>query len=180
MKTLTSLTILIVILTSASFSQIKEGEHLLGGSLGFWTRGSTPILGVNYEYILPKAGIGNFGAGGIIRYWNYVRKYDDNSQYEYTNLVVAGQFNYNFSEIGTGVFVPYVGLVAGFNNVSEKYVAYNQTSIIGKEAEYKSGFIVWGQTGFRYFFSPKIAGSVRLGLGNLDFSTIELGIDYKF
>ncbi|MEO8513006.1 MAG: hypothetical protein ABI543_05575 [Ignavibacteria bacterium] len=36
------------------------------------------------------------------------------------------------------------------------------------------------QGGFRYFFSSKIAGAVRLGLGNYHLRAVELGIDIKF
>ena len=159
-------------------SQFKTGGHYIGGSIGFWVKGSTPILGANYEYGLPQDNIGIFGIGGIFRYWRYS---EDTKEYkqEITNYVAAGQVNYHFNRITNGKFSPYVGLVIGFNNATTKYTAFDKNSIIGKPTEYKNGLILWAQGGFRFFFTPKIAGTVRLGLGNLDFSTIELGIDYK-
>ncbi len=159
-------------------AQFKNGGHYIGGSIGFWVKGSTPILGVNYEYGLPQDNIGLFGIGGIFRYWRYTEDSKDFKQ-EITNYVAAGQINYNFNRIANGKFSPYIGLVIGFNNATTKYTAFDKNSVIGKPTEYKNGLILWGQGGFRFFFTPKLAGTVRLGLGNLDFSTIELGVDYK-
>ena len=42
-----------------------------------------------------------------------------------------------------------------------------------------SGFWLWAQAGLRYFFSPKVAGVLRIGAGNFNFDVIELGVDFK-
>ena len=54
-------------------SQLKYGDHLLGATLGFSTKGSAVIWGVNYEYEfadtkLNQESIGCFGGGAPWRY----------------------------------------------------------------------------------------------------------------
>jgi hypothetical protein len=164
-----------------SYSQLKNDNHLIGGSLGFSSYNSNAILGANYEYQLPQSGVGILAVGGMGRYWNFSEKIIDNTaQIEYTNLAVGSQLNYNFNQIGKGTFIPFVGIVVGYNNVSTKYTSYNGKDLIGYDQKYKSGIFLWGQGGMRYFFNKKFAGSVRLGLGNFDLSTVEFGLDYRF
>lgn len=180
----------LLFLCSSAYSQVNYGEHILGPSIGFWVKGSSPIIGFNYEYELPQAGIGNIGVGGIARYWTFNEthtKIDSvNKKYtftvKYTNIFLGGQINYNFNMIGDGRFVPYGGLVLGFNNVNDKYTADSvgvPHVLKSYDKAYVNGLLIWVQGGFRYFFTPRLAGTVRLGLGNIDFSTIELGLDFK-
>jgi hypothetical protein len=172
-----------VIFVSGSFSQLRNGHSVLGATFGFSSKSSSIILGTNYEYMLPQSGVGLFSVGAMSRYWTASEELSDKSgKFEYTNFAVAGQMNYNFNQIGKGTFVPFVGLVLGFNSVGSKYTSFNNStnSIIGYEQKYKNGLFMWGQGGMRIFASRKIAGVVRLGLGNFDLSTIEVGFDYKF
>ncbi len=164
-----------------NYSQLKEGNHLAGVTLGFSSKSANVIFGGNYEYELPPAGIGIFGIGAMTRFWTYSEDILNKTvNLKYSNITLGGQVNYNFNQIASGKFVPFVGLVVGYNNVSTKYTAYDNVSIIGYDQTYKSGLFMWGQGGFRYFFTKKAAGVLRLGLGNFDLSTIELGFDYKF
>jgi len=175
------LTSVLLLNLTQNYSQLKEGNHLLGATLGFSSKSSNIILGANYEYELPQAGIGIFGIGAISRYWTYSEEILNNKgKLKYTNFTLGGQLNYNFNLISGGKFVPFVGLVLGYNNVSSKYTSYDNSALIGYDQTYKSGLFMWGQAGFRLFFSPKAAGVIRLGLGNFDLSTIEAGFDYKF
>ena len=163
------------------FSQLKNENHLLGGTLGFSSKNSHVILGANYEYQLPQSGVGLFGAGAMVRHWSFSEKLNDNiGQFDYSNTALGGQLNYNFNRIGTGVFIPFVGVVLGYNHVSTKYTSYNGVDLIGVDQTYKSGIFMWGQGGMRYFFNKNFAGSLRLGLGNFDLSTVEFGLDYRF
>lgn len=170
----------ILLISITSHSQIKENQHLGGACIGFWVHGSSPTLGLNYDYQLKQAGVGIFSIGGIFRFWSYTEKFSDGDEREYKNVVFGFQSNYNFNEIGNGTFVPYVGLVLGYDNIGTKYTKYDTSSIIRHDARYNSSIQLWAQAGFRYFFNPKLAGTFRLGLGNLDFSEIELGVDYRF
>jgi hypothetical protein len=174
-------TVIVIFLVTASTSlaQLKYSDHLAGGSIGFSNKTTTPILGANWEYQLPQAGLGMFAVGFLGRYWGATDRFATGDVQ--SSVVALGlQINYNFNLIGSGKFVPFVGMVFGYRNATTKYKAYNNTSVIAYDQQFKTGFLLWAQTGFRYLLSRQVAGSVRLGLGNLDFSTVEIGLDYIF
>ena len=165
MKTAIYSMIFLLVLIASSQGQLKERDNLMGGTLGFWARNSSPTFGFNYENEVTQAGIGTIGVGALLRYSNY-----PNDRLErFSNIFLGGQANYNFNQIASGKFVPFLGIVLGFYSS-----APNGTSL--KE----NGLWAWGQGGMRYFFSPAVAGVVRFGLGNFNFNALELGIDLKF
>jgi hypothetical protein len=168
--------ILLLLLTVCSFAQLKEKDNLLGPSLGFWPSGSAPTFGANFESQLAQLGIGTISLGGVFRYTTFRNDFPFNNYWNYNFYTIGLQSNYNFNEIGDGRFVPFVGLVLGYNNVNASYVTYNG---VVYSSGYSSGFWLWGQLGMRYFFSPRVAGSVRFGLGNFNFNTIDIGLDFK-
>jgi hypothetical protein len=168
--------IVLLLFTVSSFAQLKEKDNLLGPSLGFWPSGSAPTFGLNYEYQISQVEIGTISLGGVFRYTTFRHDYPDNDYYDYNFYTFGFQSNYNFNQIGDGKFVPFVGLVLGYNSVSESYV--NSNGYIYTSG-YNSGLWLWIQFGMRYFFSPRVAGSVRFGLGSFNFNTIELGVDFK-
>lgn len=165
MKTTIYSIIFILSLAAASYGQLKERDNLMGGTLGFWARNSTPTFGFNFENQITQAGIGTIGLGGLMRYSNF----QNNDRERFSNTFLGGQANYNFNQIADGKFVPFMGVVLGFFSSSP-----NGTSL--KE----SGLWAWGQAGARYFFSPSVAGVARFGLGNFNFNALELGVDFKF
>jgi len=150
---------------AVSSAQLKDGDNLMGGTLGFWAKNNTPTFGFNYENQVTQAGIGSIGLGVLLRYSTY----PDNRQERFSNVFVGGQANYQFNQIASGKFVPFLGVVLGFFSSSP-----NGSSL--KE----SGLWAWGQAGGRYFFSPAVAGVFRFGLGNFNFNALELGVDFKF
>lgn len=170
---------LIIILTLTTFSQLKEKDNLLGGSLGFWAKGEVPMFGINFESQLTQAGVGTLGLGGIFRYYTFTNHYGNGDSRKYSFSSVGAQLNYNFNQIGDGSFVPFVGLVAGYNYVNNTYTDVTRNAVYITDVSYTSGAWVWGQFGMRYFFNPKVAGTMRLGIGNNDFNTLELGVDFK-
>lgn len=157
--------LLLIIIAATSYSQLKERDNLMGGTLGFWARNTSPTFGFNYENQVTQAGIGTIGLGALLLYSSY----PDDRLERFSNIFVGGQANYNFNQIASGKFVPFLGLVLGFFSSSP-----NGNSLKS------SGLWVWGQAGMRYFFSPSVAGVVRFGLGNYDFNALELGVDFKF
>jgi len=176
---LTAFIILLLVLTSTGFSQLKKGDNLLGPSIGFWTYNSVPTFGANYENQIADLGdVATFGLGGIFRYtgWTDNYNYDPPYNVKYTYLIFGAQGNFNFNHIGDGKFVPFAGLVLGYDavsyTVSEPGISYGASST--------SGWWLWAQAGMRYFFTPKVAGVVRLGAGNFNFDVLELGVDFKF
>lgn len=171
--------LVVAALTQISFSQLKENDNFLGGSLGFWAKGNVPLFGANFEANVVQAGIGTIGVGGIFRYYTFTNVFRNGDSRRYSFTSFGAQGNYNFNQIGDGKFVPFVGMVLGYNNVNHTYTDVSRNAVYITDISYTSGAWLWAQTGFRYFFSRSVAGSVRLGLGNNDFSTLELGLDFK-
>ena len=170
----------IMCLAASSFGQLKERDNLLGATLGFWLKGSVPTFGVNFEHQLTQAGIGTISLGGIFRYYSYTYNYPNSDSRRYAFSSFGVQSNYNFNQIGDGKFVPFLGLVAGYNSVNQTYTDFTKRGVYVSDITYTSGAWIWGQAGMRYFFSNNIAGVARLGLGNQDFYSLELGLDFKF
>jgi|SRR4029453_6331036 len=150
---------------ASTHAQLKERDNLMGGTLGFWAHNSTPTIGFNYENQITQAGIGSIGLGTVLRYSNY----PGNAPERFSNIFIGGQANYNFNQIASGKFVPFLGVVLGF---------YSSSPNGGSLKE--NGLWAWGQGGMRYFFSPAVAGVVRLGLGSFNFNTLDLGVDFNF
>ncbi len=164
--------------SSIGFSQLKERHNLLGPTIGFWFYNSVPTFGINYENQVKQLGeTGVLGVGGIFRYTGW----SDESAYwkwSYSYVTFGAQANLNFNKIGDGKFVPFVGLVLGYNSVSAS-ITY-KTSGYSSTAGYSSGFWTWGQAGARYFVSPQVALVARVGLGNFNYYALELGADFRF
>jgi hypothetical protein len=173
------LVFLSLMVLSAS-AQLKERDNLLGGSLGFWAKQNVPTFGINYENQVTQAGIGTIGIGGVFRFYSYSYNYSNGDSRKYSFTSFGFQANYNFNQIGDGKFVPFVGLVLGYNTVSSTYTDVSRNAVYINDYAYNSGMWVWAQVGMRYFFSSHVAGSVRLNGGNYDFNTLELGIDFRF
>ena len=171
--------LLIISTASINYSQLKERDNLLGPSIGFWAYNSVPTFGANYEYQAAQFGdVASLGIGGIFRYTAWTDNYTNPDIYstKFTAITFGAQGNFNFNHIGDGRFVPFVGLVLGYESVSYSFSNnYNNYS-----AAYGSGFWLWAQGGARYFFTPKVAGVIRLAAGNLNFDVLELGVDFKF
>lgn len=180
MKKLAFITIFLMITVISAPAQLKEGDNLLGGSLGFWAKRNVPTFGISYENQIVQAGIGTIGIGGVFRFYSYSFNYSNGDSRKYTFSSIGFQSNYNFNQIGEGKFVPFAGLVIGYNNVSSTYTDVSKNAVYINEFAYSSGAWVWGQVGMRYFFSSNVAGSVRINGGNFDYNTLELGVDFRF
>lgn len=159
------------------YAQLKDGDNLLGPSIGFWAKPNVPVFGLNYEHQMTQLGdVASLSLGGVFRYSSFTETFP-NTDYNTYNYVTFGvQSNLNFNQIGNGTFVPLVGLVLGYNNVN--FTQVNKHGEINSQS-YSSGYWLWLQFGMRYFFAPKVAGVVRLGAGNYNFNVIELGVDFK-
>jgi hypothetical protein len=157
---------------------LKAKDHLIGTSLGLWMHSSSAILGVNYEKQLGQLGGGTAGLGLVLRVWSYLEKYSS-AEVSYSNTFLGAQGNYNLFRVTNADFIPFGGMVFGYNFISDRYKRYDDISVIAYDKTYKSGILYWVQAGMRYFMHPKVAGSLRLAVGNHDFSVLELGVDIK-
>jgi hypothetical protein len=166
-------------LIGSTHGQLKEHDNLMGGTIGLWAHNNSPIFGLNYEHQFSQLGdIAVISLGGVFRYSTFKNFYSDQIDYDnYTFTTFGIQSNLNFNNIGEGKFVPFVGLVLGYNNVSYSFISHNG---IVYTSSINSGLWLWGQAGIRYFFSPNVAGVLRFGAGNFNFDVIELGVDFKF
>ncbi len=158
-------------------AQVKENDDLLGPTIGLYTGPAVPSLGLNYEHQLSQLGdVATISLGGVFRYTSFKNNYPDQNYYQYDYITFGLQSNLNFNQIGNGKFVPFVGLVLGYNIVNSNYVNHNG---VVYSASFNNGFWLWGQAGMRYFFSPKVAGVLRFGAGNFNFNVVEIGVDFK-
>ena len=155
------------------FAQFTPERHYLGPSVGLSFLGSAPQLGVNYEYSMVVQDFGTIGIGGIFRYWGYSEDYH-HGKWSYSNVMIGAQGNYHF-KLNTDKFDPWAGLVLAYHGGS--------VSWDGPHAGYASpshgGFFLGLQGGVRYWFTPTLAGTARLGFGTLSYGSLEVGVDFK-
>jgi hypothetical protein len=177
-KYIFTLAFLIISLSSLN-AQLKDGDNLLGVSVGFWGKGNVPTFGINFESQITDVPSGTIGIGGLFRFYTLSNSYSNGDSWRHTFTSLGFQSNYNFNQIGEGKFVPFVGLVLGYNNVNSTFTDVSRSGIYVSESSYSSDAWLWAQLGFRYFFSPRVAGALRVGAGNNNFNTIELGVDFK-
>jgi len=172
------LTFIAVLLCTGDISaQINEGETIMGASIGVNASPGEPSVGFNVENQVTSLGnAATLGLGGILRYSAF-RDGPPYYYYDYSYLTLGAQTNVNFNTIGSGKFVPFVGVVLGYNFINSKYVS--RDGVVYPVNSRSSGMWLWGQAGFRYFFSSKFAGGIRLGSGNFNFSVLELSFDFK-
>ncbi|RFM24321.1 MAG: hypothetical protein D0433_04665 [Candidatus Thermochlorobacter aerophilum] len=127
---------------------------IAGAGLGLDGFGGLPIVGQLEFGVGPKIGIGRFGVGALAGiYFNPGA----------TAVMVGGQGNYHF-DIPT---VPELDLYAGLNLL----IGFAGSRFGGSSTGVGLGLNV----GARYFFTPLVAGFLRLGWG-LSIATI--GIDF--
>jgi hypothetical protein len=78
-------TFILALAISMNFSQLKEGEHLLGPTLGFWSKPNVPTFGANYEYQISQLGeAGTISIGGVLRFTSFRYTYPFNDYYDYS------------------------------------------------------------------------------------------------
>jgi len=163
------------------FGQFDLNKHVLGPSVGFSFLGSTLQFGINHEYSidLNNLGIsssGKLGVGGIFRYWKYSENFT-HVDWDYTDILIGIQTNYHFYMSNENLD-PWFGIIMAYDFGSSKSKIKTIGFLIGKETH--GGFWVAANAGMRYWVKENIALSIRIGFGNLSYSALDLGFDYKF
>jgi len=174
MKKLLGIVVLALFIYGNSSAQFTPEHHYLGPSIGLSFLGSVPQFGVNYEYGMDLQNFGRVGIGGIFRYWSYNEDFFD-GHWSYTDILIGLQGNYHF-KLETDKFDPWLGLTLAYDagSVSWDGPGGNFTSpTVG-------GFFIGANAGARYWVSPTIAISARLGFGSLSYGGLDLGVDFKF
>lgn len=166
----TIIILFLLLIPQTAKAQFTAGKSYLGPSIGYAFLGSTPDFGASYEYGLKLQNFGTVGIGGIFRYWGY-----STIDWKYTDILIGAQGNYHFVTKGSK-FDPYIGLVLAYDAGSVSYS--------GPFGNYLSptygGLWLAAQGGARYWVSPTIAISGRIGLGTLGYSGVDFGVDFKF
>ncbi len=154
---------------STSNAQFAAEHHFIGHSIGLSFLGSTPEYGLNYEYGVDLQNVGTVGIGGLFRYWGYNETY-----WKYTNILIGAQGNYHF-KIPDSKLDPYVGLVLAYDIGS---TSWKDQELAGFSAS-AGGFWAAIQVGGRYWLTPTLALTARLGFGSLSYGALDVGVDFK-
>ncbi len=175
MKKLLSILVLLLFAYGNSNAQFTPMHHYLGPSIGLSFLGSTPQFGVNYEYGMDLENFGRVGIGGIFRYWSYSEDYYY-GKWSYTDVLIGAQGNYHF-KLDNDKFDPWVGLTLAYDAGS---VSWDGPSGYNYSSPTYGGLFIGADAGARYWVSPTIGISARLGYGSLSYGALELGVDFKF
>lgn len=164
-----------ILFTSTANAQFESNKNYLGPSIGFAFLGSTPDFGASYEYGINMENFGLVGIGGIFRYWGYSESYFG-GDWKYTNILIGAQGNYHFA-VSNDKLDPYAGLVLAYDAGS---VSWSGPSGYNYSSPTYGGLWLAAQGGLRYFVSPTIAITGRIGFGTLGYSGLDFGVDFKF
>lgn len=180
MKNILIIFLLCILLVAQSNSQLAKQTSYLGPSIGFYFYGSTPIFGLNYEYTLQDGfGDGILGIGGLFRYWSWSTDegvwFGEKWGWTYTDIMFGVQANYHF-KLTNSKIDPWLGLSLAYDAASVKYkgpAGFNYTSPTW------GGMFFGANAGIRYWFTPKLAGALRFGLGSMSYSAFDIGVDFR-
>lgn len=171
MKTFNKISILLVFFIISNISaQFQVGKSYLGPSIGFFFEGSTVQFGANYEYGMKWKDVGDIGIGGIFRYWSWSAGY-----WSYTGIAIGAQANYHF-KVSDKKWDPFAGITLSYNvGTADWDGAYNW----GETSSY--GGLYFGlHGGARYWVSPTLAIVGRIGFASSSYSSLDVGVDFKF
>lgn len=127
---------------------------ILGVGLGIDGYGGLPLFGQLEFGVGPKVGIGRFGVGALGGIF-----FTPGASY----AVIGGQGNYHFDIVS----VPELDIFLGLNLL----IGFAGSRFGGASTGVGLGL----NAGVRYFFTPTIAGFLRLGWG---FSLATIGVDF--
>lgn len=175
MKQLLSVLLLALLFTGFINAQFTPNKNYLGPSIGLSFLGSTPQFGANYEYSMDVQNFGRVGIGGILRYWSYSEDYFAGG-WKYTDILIGAQGNYHF-KLDTDKFDPWIGLTLAYDAGS---VSWDGPSGYNYASPTYGGFFIGANAGARYWVSPTVGLSARVGFGSLSYGGLDLGVDFKF
>ena len=154
------LVFMVLFVTSLTFGQYAVGKNTGGafigvGGGGLSGTGGVPI-GIEYNfYNIEK----NIQVGAMAAYSSTSEDFSV-GKWKYSNIIIAAQANYHFSP--GNKFDPFAGIALGYDIASSSTEYKSGYSSFSGSAS--SGGFVWsGQVGCNYWFTPKLAGQIRLG-----------------
>jgi len=177
MKKSLVLFIAVALFSSLSFAQFKSSQASFGATIGFGGgglsgEGAVPI-GLEYNFYEYNKNVqvgGYFGFAGTTEELNFGTS---KGKWTYTNIIIAAQGNYHF--FPGEKFDPFVGVTLGYNVASATWEWDPKPANAIDPTVTAGGVVYSGQAGFNYWFSPKLAGQVRIGY----FPYLGVGITYN-
>ena len=135
-------------LAAAGPAEFSKGNFFLTPQVGFGSWGGSIPFGVNAEYAITE----NIGVGGTVmaQFWS-------DTWGSMSWITVSAEANYHFIKLAADKLDLYVGAGLGYGIYS---VSYASGYIIGGTGS--SGLTLEPILGGRYYFSPKMAISLRI------------------
>jgi len=135
-------------LSSAGVKEFSLGHFYLTPQVGFASWGGSLPFGANAEYALTE----NIGIGGTVmaQFWS-------ETNWTESWITLSAEVNYHFIKLMADKFDLYVGAGLGYGIYS---VSYKNNYNVGGGGS--SGLVLEPILGARYYFSPKMAASLRL------------------
>jgi len=140
------------VLASAGPAEFNKGKFYLTPQIGLSSWGGSIPFGANGEYAISE----NIGVGGTVmaQFWS-------EPYWKESLISIAAEAYYHFLKLNVAKLDLFVGAGLGYSVVS---VTYDTGFTTGSDAS--SGLNIWPLVGARYYFSPKMAFSLRL-IGSL-------------
>jgi hypothetical protein len=140
--------VIVAAVASAGTKEFSLGKIYLTPQIGFSSWGGSIPFGANVEYAMNE----NIGIGGTLmaQFWS-------ETYWSESLISIAAEVNYHFIKLNAEKIDLYVGVGLGYSIVS---VSYNSGYSTGSSAA--SGLNLQPIIGARYYFSPKMAASLRL------------------
>ncbi|MGA2587071.1 MAG: hypothetical protein ABSF88_08620 [Candidatus Aminicenantales bacterium] len=140
--------VIVAAVASAGTKEFSLGKFYLTPQIGFSSWGGSIPFGANAEYALNE----NIGIGGTVmaQFWS-------ETGWSESLVSIAAEANYHFIKLNAEKIDLYVGAGIGYSVVSFSYSSGISTGFSGS-----SGLNLQPLIGARYYFSPKMAVSLRL------------------
>jgi outer membrane protein W len=135
-------------LASATSKEFSMGHFYLTPQIGFGSWGGSIPFGVNAEYALTE----NIGIGGTVmaQFWS-------ETNWKESWITLSAEALYHFIKLAADKFDLYVGAGLGYGIYSVSYSGMYSSGASGS-----SGLTLEPIVGARYYFSPKVAVSLRI------------------
>jgi hypothetical protein len=151
-------------------AQFEINKQYAGPTLGLAFVGSTLLIGANYEYGIKFEDFGEFGVGGVFRYWSFHEDY-----WSYTDILLGAQGNYHFKMKNKKIDT-WSGLILAFDFGFSNWEGPNFNH---EESSY-GGFWIALNGGIRYWVTSRIALVGRIIYGQYSSGGLGIGFDYQF
>lgn len=167
-----------IFISSNIFGQFKSVDKYIEPVVGFSFLGSAIQYGINYENTFMINSEHKVGFGVVTKYWKYSENID-NIETSYVIFLVGVQANYHFNLENKKVN-PWVGVALAYNLGSTK-ATWNIDPHPDEVLESPDQVGIWKSVhaGLRYWLTENIAASTRIGLGNMSYGALDLGIVFR-